>query len=95
MIIIATSNAGADYIYKEHALMNKLEMSLREGNEMTDEAISTKISTSPSALRNDNKSLIDYLIEHHLFSPEFLNRFDGVVTYNPISEKLFLRWHRK
>lgn len=28
--------------------------------------------------------LIDYLIQEHIFSPEFLNRFDGVIAYRPI-----------
>lgn len=33
-----------------------------------------------------SNSIIDYLVENSLFSPEFLNRFDGVVAYKPIQE---------
>jgi ATP-dependent Clp protease ATP-binding subunit ClpA len=29
-------------------------------------------------------TIIDYLVEKKLFSPEFLNRFDGVVAYHPL-----------
>lgn len=55
LIIIATSNAGSDYVYKN--------------------------------LIQESNSLIDYLVSQHLFSPEFLNRFDGVVIYNPVTEE--------
>jgi ATP-dependent Clp protease ATP-binding subunit ClpA len=27
---------------------------------------------------------MNYLIENHLFSPEFLNRFDGIIAYKPL-----------
>jgi len=60
LIIIATSNAGADYIYKKQT---SLIASVKESD------------------------LIDYLVSQHLFSPEFLNRFDGVVTYRPVTEQ--------
>ncbi|MEI7653247.1 MAG: AAA family ATPase [bacterium] len=32
-----------------------------------------------------NESLMQFLIDKHYFSPEFLNRFDGVVAYDSIS----------
>ncbi len=36
--------------------------------------------------QNSNpKSVVNYLIEHQIFTPEFLNRFDGVITFNPLS----------
>lgn len=56
LIIIATSNAGADFIYQ-------------------------KLTTNTSFTANE---LISYLIEKGLFSPEFLNRFDGIVSYKPL-----------
>ncbi len=31
--------------------------------------------------------MIDYLVEQHLFSPEFLNRFDGVIAYKPLEQE--------
>lgn len=32
------------------------------------------------------KEVVDYVQKEKLFSPEFLNRFDGVVVYEPLSE---------
>jgi len=60
LVIIATSNAASDEIYKN----NKLE-------------------------------IMDYLIEKKLFSPEFLNRFDGVIVYHPLDEKSLLTIAKK
>jgi len=51
LVIIATSNAGADFIYSQ----------------------------------NHSFNLIDELINRQIFSPEFLNRFDGVVVFKPLS----------
>ncbi len=59
LVIIATSNAGSD-------LMFKLE----------------KIT--------DNNSIINYLIEKKIFTPEFLNRFDALVVYKPLKTEDFL-----
>ncbi|MBI2641772.1 ATP-dependent Clp protease ATP-binding subunit, partial [Candidatus Roizmanbacteria bacterium] len=57
LIIIGTSNAGSDFIYKQ----------------------------MQSGLHFENdRALVDYLIEQKLFSPEFLNRFDAVIAYNPL-----------
>lgn len=33
------------------------------------------------------KSLIDHLLREGVFSPEFLNRFDSVIVFKPLSEK--------
>jgi len=55
LIIIATSNAGADFIFQSGATLTQ-------------------------------DLLIQHLISKSLFSPEFLNRFDGVVLYNPITD---------
>lgn len=51
LVIIATSNAGSDFIYKN----------------------------SPS-----QETLVNFLIENKFFTPEFLNRFDGVIAYNQL-----------
>ncbi|PIY72447.1 hypothetical protein COY87_00895, partial [Candidatus Roizmanbacteria bacterium CG_4_10_14_0_8_um_filter_33_9] len=64
LIIISTSNAGADYIFQ-----------------------------SGAALTQD--MLIQHLISKALFSPEFLNRFDGVVLYNPITDMSIIALARK
>lgn len=55
LIVIATSNAASDFIYKNNSM--------------------------------GNQKIIDYLVENRIFSPEFLNRFDGVIAYKPLSEK--------
>ncbi len=31
------------------------------------------------------KQVVDYVLKENIFSPEFLNRFDGVVVFNPLS----------
>lgn len=59
LVIIATSNAGSD-------LMFKLE----------------KIT--------DDNSIINYLIEEKIFTPEFLNRFDALVVFKPLKTDDFL-----
>jgi len=58
LIVIATSNAGADFIFE------------RMTNGGTD--------------RDTTQPLLDHLITNHIFTPEFLNRFDGVVVFKPL-----------
>ncbi len=58
-IVIATSNAGSDYIKEQ---------------------VEKKVSAA--ALE---KQLIDRLITERTFPPEYLNRFDGVVVYLPLT----------
>ncbi len=35
--------------------------------------------------------MINFLVEKHYFSPEFLNRFDGVIAFSPLDENGLLR----
>ena len=58
LIVIATSNAGADFIFQR----------MSQGE--TD--------------RDTTQPLIDHLITNHIYTPEFLNRFDGVVVFKPL-----------
>lgn len=37
------------------------------------------------------KSVVNYILEKQLFSPEFLNRFDGVVVYEPLEEDVLVK----
>lgn len=78
LIIIATSNAGADFIYKQQVVMQKLSSVVEVGEE-----------------KSRSESLIDYLIKAGTFSPEFLNRFDGVVSYNAISNDAIMAIAKK
>ena len=59
-IIIATSNAGSQFIVQK-----------------------TEAEKSSS---NFQKQLVDYLITNNIFPPELLNRFDGVIVYNPLTQ---------
>lgn len=58
-IIIATSNAGSDFIKAQ-----------------------VEKHTAPAVLE---KQLIDQLIDQRIYAPEYLNRFDGVVVYLPLT----------
>src|SRR3990167_3145624 len=60
VIIIATSNAAAEYIREE----------IQKG------------------VLGDNlqKVLVEYVLKQKLFSPELINRFDGVVVYRPLTD---------
>lgn len=58
LIIIATSNAGAEFIREKVA-------------EHKDENLA--------------KQLIELLLEQRVFSPEFINRFDGVIVFRPLA----------
>lgn len=60
LIVIATSNAGADYIYQF-------------------------MKESPDHLGDLSTRLVDHLVEQKMYSPEFLNRFDGVLVYKPLT----------
>ncbi len=59
LFIIATTNAGAEYI-----------------RELVSKGISGE---------NLQKETIEHVLKEGIFSPEFLNRFDGVVVYEPLN----------
>ncbi|MBU1017295.1 MAG: AAA family ATPase [Patescibacteria group bacterium] len=61
LIIIATSNAGAEYI----------RTYIKEGREVE------KLSGE----------LTEFVLREKIFSPEFINRFDAVVVYKPLSNE--------
>ncbi|MEX2028442.1 MAG: AAA family ATPase, partial [Candidatus Curtissbacteria bacterium] len=59
VIVIATSNAGAEYIRER----------VEKGHPPT------------------SKELMDYILEKGIFSPELVNRFDGVIVYTPLTQE--------
>ena len=61
-IIIATSNAGSEFVREE---VNK----------------GTKID------KKFHERLLELLQSKNIFKPELLNRFDGVITFKPLSDK--------
>jgi ATP-dependent Clp protease ATP-binding subunit ClpB len=58
-IVIATSNAGSDFIKSQ---------------------VERRVAAATL-----EKQLLDQLIANRVFAPEFLNRFDGVVVYLPLT----------
>jgi len=58
VVLIATSNAGSDLIWK--------------------------MSQNNVSYENFKKELVDTIIDRGIFKPEFLNRFDAVVTFQPL-----------
>ncbi len=67
LVIIATSNAGAEYIYQK----------MKFGQPIP------------------TNELIGYLVDKGIYSPEFLNRFDGVIAFQPIQGNSMLPIARK
>ncbi|OGM12955.1 hypothetical protein A3A76_01555 [Candidatus Woesebacteria bacterium RIFCSPLOWO2_01_FULL_39_23] len=59
LFVIATSNAGAEYV-------RQLVSSGVRGEEL-------------------QKEVVNYVLEKGIFSPELINRFDGVIVYEPLS----------
>jgi ATP-dependent Clp protease ATP-binding subunit ClpA len=59
--VIATSNAGSEYI-------RELVGNGKKGEEL-------------------QKLVINHILQAGFFAPEFLNRFDGVVVYEPLSQE--------
>lgn len=71
VIVIATSNAGSDFIFQKIGVGNADLHSLQ------------------------NYDLIDYLIKNKFFTPEFLNRFDGVIIYRVLSKEAIIEIAKK
>ena len=44
---------------------------------------------------NNDNNLVNYLVENKIFSPEFLNRFDGVVIYNSLNTEAIINLAQK
>lgn len=61
MIIVCTSNAGAEFIRQK---------------------INQEVN-----VKNFKKELIDNLLKESVFLPEFINRFDSVVVYKPLTRE--------
>lgn len=50
------------------------------------EFIRSKIQENPNN-ENLGKELTEYVLREKIFTPEFINRFDGVVVYKPLTEE--------
>lgn len=102
LVIIATSNAGAEFIFKSltpvqptpqpelQQVATKLESFIAENNP------NTPFSSAPNPSSGfTTNSLISYLVEQKIFVPEFLNRFDGVVAFRPLQQDSAIMISRK
>jgi ATP-dependent Clp protease ATP-binding subunit ClpC len=65
LIIIATSNAGSDLIWKY----------MNEGRDLTE----------------SKGSVIEEIISQKIYTPELLNRFDGVILFHPLSSESIIK----
>jgi len=74
VIIIATSNAGAEFVREQLSV---------DSSQLT-EKNKTAAAVNRKPLTN---KLIEYVLQKGLFSPELINRFDAVVVYHPLGEK--------
>lgn len=82
LIIIATSNAGSDFIFKQ---LIKPQSDVNY----------TKLAASADAVSKSNSQLVQYLVEQNFFSPEFLNRFDGIILFQPLAQEALIKIGRK
>jgi len=70
IIIIATSNAGAEFIREQVSKESQTWTKPKEA------------SQGPTL----SKILIEYVLKKGLFTPELINRFDGVIVYHPLTQ---------
>jgi ATP-dependent Clp protease ATP-binding subunit ClpA len=52
-------------------------------------------SNAGSDLIHENQLNIDYLIKNHIFTPEFLNRFDGIIVYQALTKRAIMEIAKK
>lgn len=84
LVVIATSNAGGQMLYSLNTQAVKMPVLNDLGGAQPD----GRRRNTPSEVENTASSnLIDYLINKRIFTPEFLNRFDGVIVYKPLSQQ--------
>ncbi len=66
LIIVATSNAGADYLFQK----------------------SDSFNTNYQTISDE---LINNIVAQKIYSPELLNRFDGVIVYSPLGKEAIVK----
>lgn len=79
LVVIGTSNAGALEFYNlaTSTDQNIQSISAQQNNLQTDNLTNLQ----------PNTDIMSFLIEKRYFSPEFLNRFDGVIAFRPLSDE--------
>jgi ATP-dependent Clp protease ATP-binding subunit ClpA len=89
LVVIGTSNAGALEFF------NQASLSISSGAPTSSEG---NLPSSDPVNLTAYKPTIDimsFLIEKQYFSPEFLNRFDGVIAFSPLSSETAFAIGRK
>jgi len=74
LIIIGTSNAGAEFIREKVSQITPDEVAMQKGE--------SRDSFETNSL---SKQIIEYVLKNQIFSPEFINRFDAVVVFKPLT----------
>lgn len=74
IIVIATSNAAAEFIREQISAHPRGEVEHTTGKH-------------PGGETNLQKKLVDYVLSKGLFSPELINRFDATVVFKPLSQQ--------
>lgn len=57
--------------------------------------VATSNAASSVIFKDKEINIVDYLVENQIFTPEFLNRFDGVIAYEPLSRESLYSLARK
>ena len=82
LIIIATSNAGAEFIRQQ------ITQSAKDTSDAqnTSEVEESRLSAGGTPRRwNLSREVTEYVLRQGIFSPEFINRFDAVVVFKPLT----------
>ena len=81
LIIIATSNAGSDLIWKMlRGTDTEAEPSSAQGYGRAQHGMDTE-------KKLDKDAIVNEIINRGIFKPELLNRFDGVILFHPLSNE--------
>lgn len=77
--IIATSNAGAEYIREE--------VKRQKSPPKADQPLAEKVKNEGDNSENEDmtRGLLDYIQSQNIFSPELINRFDATIMFAPLS----------
>ena len=83
LAIIATSNAGSDIIFSQLEVMGVPNQGSHQRAEFFQPAAGSSTGGKDEG-QAPSQHIVNYLVEKKIFSPEFINRFDAVVSFNPL-----------
>ena len=86
IIIIATSNAGGEFIREQLKVTPGVQIS---STPQVPDKITSEVGFDSSEVEKIGdslpKNLTEYILDKGLFTPELINRFDGVIVYHPLT----------